>query len=65
MSEMAVFRELPARYLQNGNGAQSNSGKYDCRPENETTEMWQRVPRMFSAAELVANALHYSQAFCK
>ena len=25
MSLMAIFRQLPARYLQNGNGAQSNS----------------------------------------
>lgn len=48
MSEMAILQQLSARSLQNGNGAQSNSGKYDCRPESETTETWQRAPRKHS-----------------
>jgi hypothetical protein len=48
MSLMAIFRQLPARYLQNGNVAQSNSGKYNCRPENETTETWQHASRKHS-----------------
>jgi hypothetical protein len=32
-------------YPQNDNGTQSNSGNYDCRPENETAETWQHTSR--------------------
>ena len=44
MSVMAIFQQLPTRCLQNDNGAQSNSGNYDCRPENETAETGQHAP---------------------